>query len=48
MEQEIASQIVGLGGASDFTLWVFLYADFVVKFGNNSINLVQYFLGINI
>ena len=33
MEQDIASQIVGLGGASDFTLWsLFLRADFVVKF----------------
>ena len=33
MEQEIASQIVGLGGSSDFTLWsLFKRADFVVKF----------------
>ena len=33
MEQDIASQIVGLGGASDFSLWkLFLRADFVVKF----------------
>ena len=33
MEQEIASQIVGLGGSSDFSLWkLFLRADFVVKF----------------
>ena len=32
MEQEIASQIVGLGGSSDFSLWkLFLRADFVVK-----------------
>ena len=32
MEQEIASQVVGLGGSSDFTLWsLFLRADFVVK-----------------
>ena len=32
MEQEIASQVVGLGGNSDFTLWsLFLRADFVVK-----------------
>jgi|TARA_Y100000817_G_scaffold120356_1_gene94263 biopolymer transport protein TolQ len=32
MEQEIASQVVGLGGASDFSLWqLFLRADFVVK-----------------
>ncbi len=32
MEQEIASQIVGLGGANDFSLWqLFLRADFVVK-----------------
>ena len=33
MEQEIASQIVGLGGATDFSLWkLFVRADFVVKF----------------
>mgnify|MGYP001487165528 CR=1 FL=1 len=32
MEQEIASQVVGLGGNSDFSLWqLFLRADFVVK-----------------
>ncbi len=32
MEQDIATQVVGLGGASDFTLWkLFLRADFVVK-----------------
>ena len=32
MEQEIASQVVGLGGATDFSLWkLFLRADFVVK-----------------
>ena len=33
MEQEIATQVVGLGGSSDFSLWkLFLRADFVVKF----------------
>ena len=33
MEQDIAAQVVGLGGASDFTLWsLFMRADFVVKF----------------
>ena len=33
MEQDIAAQIVGLGGATDFSLWkLFLRADFVVKF----------------
>ncbi len=33
MEQDIAAQVVGLGGASDFTLWsLFIRADFVVKF----------------
>ncbi len=33
MEQDIATQVVGLGGASDFTLLsLFLRADFVVKF----------------
>ena len=32
MEQELASQIVGLGGNTDFSLWqLFLRADFVVK-----------------
>jgi biopolymer transport protein TolQ len=32
MEQEIAAQVVGLGGANDFSLWqLFLRADFVVK-----------------
>ena len=32
MEQEIASQIAGLGGSTDFTLWsLFVRADFVVK-----------------
>jgi len=33
MEQEIVSQVVGLGGSSDFSLLkLFLRADFVVKF----------------
>ena len=33
MEQDIATQVVGLGGASDFSLLkLFLRADFVVKF----------------
>ena len=33
MQQDIATQVVGLGGATDFTLWkLFLRADFVVKF----------------
>ena len=33
MEQEIAAQVVGLGGATDFSLWkLFIRADFVVKF----------------
>ena len=33
MEQDIASQVIGLGGATDFSLWkLFLRADFVVKF----------------
>ena len=32
MEQEIATQVVGLGGANAFSLWqLFLRADFVVK-----------------
>ena len=33
MEQDIAAQVIGLGGATDFSLWkLFLRADFVVKF----------------
>ena len=33
MEQDIAAQVVGFGGATDFSLWkLFLRADFVVKF----------------
>ena len=33
MEQDIATQVVGLGGATDFSLLqLFLRADFVVKF----------------
>ena len=33
MEQDIATQVAGLGGATDFTLWsLFMRADFVVKF----------------
>ena len=33
MEQDIAAQVVGLGGATDFSLWkLFIRADFVVKF----------------
>ena len=33
MEQQIAAQVVGLGGATDFSIWqLFLRADFVVKF----------------
>ena len=33
MVLDIAAQVVGLGGATDFTLWkLFLRADFVVKF----------------
>ena len=32
MEQEIATQVVGLGGAADFSIWkLFIRADFVVK-----------------
>ncbi len=32
MEQEIATQVVGLGGANDFSLWsLFIRADIVVK-----------------
>ena len=49
MEQEIATQVVGLGGSTDFSLiQLFLRADFVVKACNCyfdcSINL---FLGFN-
>ena len=32
MDQQIAAQVIGLGGANDFSLWqLFLRADFVVK-----------------
>ena len=32
MEQDIATQVVGLGGVSDFSLWqLFLRADWIVK-----------------
>ena len=32
MEQEIATQVVGLGGANDFSLWsLFIRADIIVK-----------------
>jgi biopolymer transport protein TolQ len=32
MEQEIATQVVGLGGSADFSLWkLFIRADFIVK-----------------
>ena len=32
MEQDIAAQVVGLGGATDFSIWkLFLRADWVVK-----------------
>ena len=32
MEQDIAAQVVGLGGSTDFSLWrLFVRADFVVK-----------------
>ena len=32
MEQDIAAQVVGLGGATDFSIWkIFLRADWVVK-----------------
>ena len=50
MEQEIAAQVVGLGGSSDFSLWkLFIRADFVVKFV--IILLIakfNFFMGINI
>ena len=48
MEQDIAAQVVGLGGASDFSLWsLFLRADFVVNTGNGhrfSRNQVKYII----
>ena len=32
MEQEIATQVVGLGGSTDFSIWqLFIRADFIVK-----------------
>ena len=46
MEQDIATQIVGLGGASDFSLWsLFLRADICRKFVSFYFYLeVQFFL----
>ena len=39
MEQDIAAQVVGLGGATDFSLWkLFVRADFVVKFEKQNSN----------
>ena len=38
MEQDIASQVVGLGGASDFSLWqLFLRADFTYKMHTDNV-----------
>ena len=50
MEQDIAAQIVGLGGASDFSLLsLFMRADFVVKFVIILlIAKLNFFLGFNI
>ena len=46
MEQDIAAQVVGLGGAQTFSLWkLFLRADFVVKFVIILLLLVQFFHG---
>ena len=46
MEQDIAAQVVGLGGASDFSLWsLFLRADFVVKFVLFFLLPAQFFRG---
>ena len=47
MEQEIATQVVGLGGNSDFTLWsLFLRAGFCSKIcNNNSFSELSLFLG---
>ena len=49
MEQEIATQVVGLGGATDFSLWqLFLRADFVVKKRHYNSNCkLNFFMGIN-
>ena len=47
MEQDIATQVVGLGGTSDFTLWkLFLRADFVVKFVIVLLIACSIFLGL--
>ena len=45
MEQDIAAQVVGLGGASDFLWSLFIRADFVVKFVIILLILVRYFHG---
>ena len=47
METEIANQVVGLGGANDFSLWqLFLRADFVVKAVILLYSQAQFFRGL--
>jgi len=49
MEQEVATQVVGLGGSTDFSLiQLFLRADFVVKSCYNYFNCsFNIFLGFD-
>ena len=49
MEQEVATQVVGLGGSTDFSLiQLFLRADFVVKSSNYYFNCrINLFMGFN-
>ena len=49
MEQEVATQVVGLGGSTDFSLiQLFLRADFIVKSCNYNFNIsIDLFLGFN-
>jgi hypothetical protein len=42
MEQQIAAEVIGLGGVNDFSLWqLFLRADFIV------ISEISLFVGAN-
>ena len=49
MEQDIAAQVVGLGGATDFSHGkLFIRADFVVKFVIILLIASSIFLGVDI
>ena len=51
MEQDIAAQVVGLGGATDFSLWkLFLRADFAFQnfFSKSSVDLLIVLKSLNL